>query len=169
MHLWQDSRETRRHIAGIDRHAALQSRRVSAWPAAFVTPREITPQLLGPARFSLEALQRIAKDEALSTHMAAGQYQQRPTAREGGLFKRASFTRCHERDGSGQAPCRMRLTSGPASSNAELARCFLGLANLPNHALDRLSRYEATLWRRIRQILQRISGGLNQDSPTGLA
>ena len=29
----------------------------------------------------------------------------------------------------------------------ELARCFLRLANLPNYALDRLSRYEATLWR----------------------
>src|SRR5215471_8599505 len=28
----------------------------------------------------------------------------------------------------------------------ELARCFLRLANLPNFALDRLSRYEATLW-----------------------
>jgi hypothetical protein len=37
--------------------------------------------------------------------------------------------------------------------NAEFARCFLGLANLPNHALDRLSRYEATLWRQVRQIL----------------
>ena len=37
--------------------------------------------------------------------------------------------------------------------NAELARCFLGLANLPNYSLDRLSRYEATLWRQVRQIL----------------
>ena len=35
----------------------------------------------------------------------------------------------------------------------ELARCFLRLANLPNYALDRLSRYEATLWRQVRQIL----------------
>jgi hypothetical protein len=39
------------------------------------------------------------------------------------------------------------------SPNAEFARCFLRLANLPNHALDRLSRYEATLWRQVRQIL----------------
>ena len=37
--------------------------------------------------------------------------------------------------------------------NAEFARCYLGLANLPSHALDRLSRYEATLWRQVRQIL----------------
>jgi hypothetical protein len=35
----------------------------------------------------------------------------------------------------------------------ELARCFLGLANLPNFALDRLSRYEATLWRQVGQAL----------------
>jgi hypothetical protein len=33
------------------------------------------------------------------------------------------------------------------------ARCFLHLANLPNFALDRLSRYEATLWRQAGRIL----------------
>jgi hypothetical protein len=38
-------------------------------------------------------------------------------------------------------------------STAELASCFLRLANLPNYALDRLSRYEATLWRQVAQIL----------------
>jgi hypothetical protein len=35
----------------------------------------------------------------------------------------------------------------------ELARCFLRLANLPNFALDRLSRYEANLWRQAGRIL----------------
>jgi hypothetical protein len=35
----------------------------------------------------------------------------------------------------------------------KLTRCFLRLANLPNFALDRLSRYEATLWRQAGQIL----------------
>jgi hypothetical protein len=35
----------------------------------------------------------------------------------------------------------------------EFARCFLRLANLPNFALDRLSRYEATLWRQANRIL----------------
>jgi hypothetical protein len=50
-------------------------------------------------------------------------------------------------------------SSGPASvepadnPTADLGRCFLRLANLPNFALDRLSRYEATLWRQVRQIL----------------
>ena len=36
---------------------------------------------------------------------------------------------------------------------ADLARCFLRLANLPSYPLDRLSRYEATLWRQAGQIL----------------
>jgi hypothetical protein len=35
----------------------------------------------------------------------------------------------------------------------EFARCFLRLANLPNFALDRLSRYEAMLWRQAVRIL----------------
>jgi len=47
-------------------------------------------------------------------------------------------------------------TEAVPSSNpnpVELARCFLRLANLPNFALDRLSRYEATLWRQAGRIL----------------
>jgi hypothetical protein len=36
---------------------------------------------------------------------------------------------------------------------AELTQCYLRLANLPNFALDRLSRYEATLWRQAGQVL----------------
>ena len=43
-----------------------------------------------------------------------------------------------------------RISVEPATG---LARCFLRLANLPNYALDRLSRYEATLWRQVAQIL----------------
>jgi len=35
----------------------------------------------------------------------------------------------------------------------ELAHCFLELANLSSFALDRLSRYEATLWRQVSRIL----------------
>jgi len=50
-----------------------------------------------------------------------------------------------------------RATSSSALNSAdpstELASCFLGLANLPSHALDRLSRYEAILWRQARQIV----------------
>jgi hypothetical protein len=41
----------------------------------------------------------------------------------------------------------------PFDRDADLARCFVRLANLPNYALDRLSRYEAVLWRQAGQIL----------------
>jgi len=50
---------------------------------------------------------------------------------------------------SSQGGCRMKSDV----PTIEFARCFLRLANLPNFALDRLSRYEAMLWRQIRQIL----------------
>jgi len=52
-----------------------------------------------------------------------------------------------------------RPASGLASAQGqvvpdiELTRCFLRLCNLPNYALDRLSRYEAILWRQGGQIL----------------
>jgi hypothetical protein len=50
---------------------------------------------------------------------------------------------------------RGELNGGMKSGGAgiEFASCFLGLANLPNFALDRLSRYEATLWRQAGRIL----------------
>src|SRR5262249_43242285 len=45
-------------------------------------------------------------------------------------------------------------TVGPApDTTVELARRFLRLANLPNLALDRLSRYEATLWRQAGRVI----------------
>ena len=56
-------------------------------------------------------------------------------------------------------PIETNQAPGPASiqcqvvPDVELARCFLRLCNLPNYALDRLSRYEAILWRQARQIL----------------
>ena len=53
-------------------------------------PRQVG-EVLWPQKFPFPALQRISKDETVSNHMAAGQLQQRPTAREGGLFKRAWF------------------------------------------------------------------------------
>ena len=47
------------------------------------------------------------------------------------------------------------LTSaqGQVAPDVELARCFLRLCNVPNYGLDRLNRYEATLWRQAGQIL----------------
>lgn len=39
------------------------------------------------------------------------------------------------------------------SSGCELARCFLRLANLDNGIFERLGRYEAALWRQVRQTI----------------
>jgi hypothetical protein len=51
-------------------------------------------------------------------------------------------------------PCRdPRFAVLKGSPPVDLARCFLRLANLSNFALDRLSRYEATLWRQVGQTL----------------
>ena len=70
------------------------------------------------------------------------------------LFGRTASVDC------GRAPLddlgsrsRAASSSAPNSADpsADLASCFLGLANLPSHALDRLSRYEAILWRQTRQ------------------
>jgi hypothetical protein len=45
-------------------------------------------------------------------------------------------------------------TESPAADPAsDLAQCFLRIANLPTSPLDRLSRYEATLWRQAGRIL----------------
>ena len=41
----------------------------------------------------------------------------------------------------------LRIQSATPTPTVEFAECFLRLANLPNFALDRLSRYEARLWR----------------------
>jgi hypothetical protein len=48
--------------------------------------------------------------------------------------------------------------SNPINPTVDFARCFLRLANLPSHALDRLSRYEALLWRQVGQILLALDG-----------
>ena len=48
-----------------------------------------------------------------------------------------------------------RAISGPNPDHCstDLAQCYLRLANLPSYPLDRLSRYEAALWRQAGQIL----------------
>src|SRR5215208_6718080 len=43
--------------------------------------------------------------------------------------------------------------SGPNANAQDLAQCYLRLANLPSYPLDRLSRYEAALWRQAGQTI----------------
>jgi hypothetical protein len=85
----------------------------------------------------------------------------RATMMETGLFEiRADHLRNYQHN-------RRLLTDSPdviqplfhpagnvkADNIVEFVRCFLRLANLPNFALDRLSCYEATLWRQAGRIL----------------
>jgi hypothetical protein len=63
------------------------------------------------------------------------------------LSDRGSNLSAHIR--SDEATVRNKSTQ----QSVKFAQCFLRLANLPNFALDRLSRYEATLWRQAGRIL----------------
>jgi hypothetical protein len=61
------------------------------------------------------------------------------------------------------------LDPGPQATRAadqsdDLTRAFVRLSNLPTYPLDRLSRYEATLWRQTCQILFTLRC-LNQSRP----
>ena len=47
----------------------------------------------------------------------------------------------------------LRSTVEPADPSDDLTRSFVRLSNLPSCPLDRLSRYEATLWRQACQVL----------------
>lgn len=55
----------------------------------FSDPRSADGDLLDPVRFPREAVESLQK--GMGSYAYAGQYQQRPTAREGGLFKRVWF------------------------------------------------------------------------------
>lgn len=55
----------------------------------FEDPRTVDGELLDPARFPREEVEKLKRD--MGSFAYAGQYQQRPTPREGGMFKRAWF------------------------------------------------------------------------------
>ena len=55
----------------------------------FRDPRSYDGELLFPERFSREVVERDKR--VMTAYAVAGQYQQRPAPREGGLFKRANF------------------------------------------------------------------------------
>jgi hypothetical protein len=63
----------------------------------------------------------------------------------------------------GSPSSRPKKSVDPAT---DLARCFLRLANLPSYPLDRLSRYEAILWRQAGQILFALDA-LDRRKPQG--
>jgi hypothetical protein len=56
-------------------------------------------------------------------------------------------------DPAGDLDAGSRLTADTADRSDAVTHSFLRLTNLPTYPLDRLSRYEATLWRQACQIL----------------
>lgn len=66
--------------------------------------------------------------------------------RRGRRLIRGSGERIHELFRGGNCETK-------ADAPAEFARSYLRLANMPNFALDRLSRYEATIWRQAGRII----------------
>jgi predicted phage terminase large subunit-like protein len=60
-------------------------------PIGFEDPRTMEGELLFPERFDQAFLKRERK--VMTAYAQAGQWQQRPTPREGGMFKRAWFRR----------------------------------------------------------------------------
>jgi hypothetical protein len=74
------------------------------------------------------------------------------------VFRRADSTGAHAVSHSAVSKMQTVSNSGKNADapNVAFARCFLRLANLPNFALDRLSRYEATLWRHAGRILHAL-------------
>jgi hypothetical protein len=68
----------------------------------------------------------------------------------GGIRPRGDYEPPRQHDHGGD----LGRAAGPLhSTNVEIGRCFLRLANLDNGAFDRLSRYETALWRQVGQIL----------------
>ena len=63
------------------------------------------------------------------------------------------YTRQNEIDPTGSLDVGSQSTMEPADQFDEVTRSFVRLSNLPTYPLDRLSRYEATLWRQACQIL----------------
>ena len=54
---------------------------------------------------------------------------------------------------AGSLDTALRSNVDSADQSDDLTRSFVRLTNLPTYPLDRLSRYEATLWRQACQIL----------------
>jgi len=91
------------------------------------------------------------------------QFRQRRKAQQnrkniiGSLFRDVvateDYTRQNEIDPTGSLDVGSQSTMEAADQFDEVTRSFVRLSNLPTYPLDRLSRYEATLWRQACQIL----------------
>ena len=96
--------------------------------------------------------------EIQAEHLRSYRQNRQPVSHSQGVVD-AAFGRAESDDPHLQVAAQVQIITIPENGvtsddpTIEFARCFLCLANLPNFALDRLSRYEATLWRQAGRIL----------------
>lgn len=76
----------------------------------FVDPRKTDGELAWPARFDEDAVARLEKE--LGSYAAAGQLQQNPTPREGGMFKKSAWGMYHCSPQQMAAQCEEIIISG---------------------------------------------------------
>jgi hypothetical protein len=72
------------------------------------------------------------------------------------MYRNAVATKDSEQQNQHEPSCEATgsiSTGDPADQFEDLTNSFIRLSNLPTYPLDRLSRYEATLWRQACQIL----------------
>ena len=69
------------------------------------------------------------------------------------LAAEADIRQDHDEPSSSTLDPSPPSTAEPTNPSDDLTRAFVRLSNLPTYPLDRLSRYEATLWRQACQIL----------------
>ena len=87
------------------------------------------------------------------------QFRQRRQAHEqrqkiiNSMYRDAVATEDAMRTNDDDPTSRSRSSVEPADQSDDITRSFVRLSNLPTYPLDRLSRYEATLWRQACQIL----------------
>src|SRR4051794_3739663 len=132
-----------------DDYKAFEAAIIADYDAQTAVERELVLRLasvlwrLRRASMMETGLFAFQADYVLESELAAQTEQQQRRSLYA-LFPRTDATKDPDTD----SPCKRVPDSG-----AEIARCFLGVAELPSYPLDRLSRYEALLWRQARQIV----------------
>ena len=131
-------------IADYDAEAAVERELVLRLASLLWRLRRATTMETGLFHIQAEQLLEVGQDRQAEAESRKSLYA---------LFRRTDSADCDRAPDN--LTSRRRAASGSAPNSADpsadLASCFLGLANLPSYALDRLSRYEAILWRQARQ------------------
>ena len=99
---------------------------------------------------------KIQARQLLQCRQQRKAYQKRPNVVDG-MYRDTvgteDETRQNEIDRAGGVDIGLQSTTVPADQFDKVTRSFVHLSNLPTYPLDRLSRYEATLWRQACQVL----------------